>query len=91
MRIIIIIGFLLCFAGGCQDGTTVAPRQKTEPVVEPVRDYKKEMDEIRKNVKAEVKIKLKKDAKGIYSWEISGKDAQEILKTNEILRKRLDQ
>lgn len=50
--------------------------------------YKKELDEIRKSIQGEVKVRLKKDGKG-YSWEISGKDAQEVLKTNEALRKRL--
>jgi predicted secreted protein len=47
------------------------------------------MDEIKKSLKGEVKIKLKKEGKGGYSWEIRGKDAQEILKANEILRKKL--
>jgi hypothetical protein len=51
--------------------------------------YKKELEEIRKNLKGDVKIKLKKDGKGSYTWEISGKDAQEILKANEILKKKL--
>jgi hypothetical protein len=51
--------------------------------------YKKELEEIRKGIKGEVKIKLKKDGKGSYSWEISGKDAQEVLKANETLRKKL--
>jgi hypothetical protein len=32
---------------------------------------------------------FKKDAKGSYSWEITGKDAQEVLKANETLRKKL--
>ena len=37
----------------------------------------------------QVKIKLKKDAKGSYSWEIQGKDPQEVLKVNETLKKKL--
>ena len=51
--------------------------------------YQKEMDEIKKSLKGDVKIKLKKDGKGDYSWEITGKDAQEVLKTNDTLRKKL--
>jgi len=51
--------------------------------------YQKELDEIKKSLKGDVKIKLKKDGKGGYSWEITGKDAQEVLKTNEALRKKL--
>ena len=52
--------------------------------------YQKELDEIKKNLKSEVKIKLKKEGKGSYSWEITGKDAQDILRANEALRKKLN-
>jgi len=52
--------------------------------------YQKEMEEIKKNIKGDIKIRLKKDAKGGYSWEITGKDANEVLKANEILKKRLN-
>jgi hypothetical protein len=37
----------------------------------------------------EVKIKLKKDGKDNYSWELSGSDVDQILKVNERLRKQL--
>ena len=37
----------------------------------------------------EVKIKLKKDGKENYSWELSGSDVDQILKVNEKLRKQL--
>ncbi|MFB3886048.1 MAG: hypothetical protein ACE144_12530 [Thermodesulfobacteriota bacterium] len=37
----------------------------------------------------DVRIRLKKDGKAGYSWEISGSDADQILKVNEKLRKRL--
>jgi hypothetical protein len=37
----------------------------------------------------EVKIKLKKDGKDGYSWELTGSDADQILKVNEKLRKQL--
>jgi len=36
-----------------------------------------------------VKIKLRRDGKDIYSWELSGSDADQILKVNEKLRKGL--
>ena len=38
---------------------------------------------------SEVKIKLKKDAKDGYSWELSGSDVDQILKVNGKLRKQL--
>jgi hypothetical protein len=37
----------------------------------------------------EVKIKLKKDGKDNYSWELSGSDVDQVLKVNERLRKQL--
>jgi hypothetical protein len=37
----------------------------------------------------EVKIRLKRDGKDSYSWELSGSDADQILKVNDKLRKRL--
>jgi hypothetical protein len=37
----------------------------------------------------EVKIKLKKNGKDNYSWELSGSDADQVLKVNEKLRKQL--
>jgi hypothetical protein len=37
----------------------------------------------------EVKIRLKKDGKEAYSWELAGSDADQILKVNEKLRKGL--
>jgi hypothetical protein len=37
----------------------------------------------------EVKIKLKRDGKDNYSWEINGSDVNQVLKVNERLRKQL--
>ena len=37
----------------------------------------------------EVKIKLKRDGKDNYSWELSGSDVDQVLKVNEKLRKQL--
>jgi hypothetical protein len=37
----------------------------------------------------EVKIRLRRDGKDNYSWELSGSDADQILKVNEKLRKKV--
>jgi hypothetical protein len=37
----------------------------------------------------EVKIKLKKDGKDSYSWELTGSDVDQVLRVNEKLRKQL--
>lgn len=83
----IALGFLLLL--GCsKPPETVLPKTAAEPQNED--QYRRELDEIRKTIKGEVKIKLKKDGKGdFYSWEISGKDAGEVLKTNDTLVKKL--
>lgn len=84
---------LLClfFLFSCNKATEVTT-EKQNPAEDQTSDasYRKEMDDIRKNLKGEVKIKLKKDVKGGYGWEIAGKDPQEILKANDALRKKLD-
>ena len=38
----------------------------------------------------EVKIRLKKDSKDGYSWELNGSDVDQILRVNEKLRKQLE-
>ena len=67
----------------------MAPKPKAAEGEAADVQYKKEMDEIKKSLKSDLKIKLKRDGKGAYVWEITGKDPQEILKANEVLRKRL--
>jgi hypothetical protein len=90
MRFLMI--FLLIFLLiSCSKGTDVTSKQNVADEKRDEVQYKKEMDELKKNIKGEVKIKLKKDGKGVYSWEIAGKDAYEILKTNDILRKKLNE
>ncbi len=73
---------------GCTGSTDVTPAKKVDDAQKDAT-YQKEMDEVRKSIKSEVKIKLKKDGKGTYSWEIQGKDPQEVLRVNETLRKKL--
>jgi hypothetical protein len=73
----------------CNKGTDVPLQQKASEGQGMEVQYQKELDEIKKSLKGDVKIKLKKEGKGGYSWEITGKDAQEVLKTNDALRKRL--
>ena len=79
---------MLLFSCNSGSRVDVPNQQKTGSDINGEVQYKNELDEIRKSIKGETKIKVKKDAKG-YSWEITGKDAQEILKANDALRKRL--
>lgn len=89
MRIITIaLIFSIIFLAGCNRRADVGEPPKELPALSP-DGYKKELEEIRKGIRTETKIKLKKDGKGSYSWEIQGKDAQEILKVNDTLKKKL--
>jgi len=78
------------FLFSCNNGSRVdiPDKQRTGSDISREVQNENELDEIRKSIKGETKIKVKKDAKG-YSWEITGKDAHEILKANDILRKKL--
>lgn len=86
----VLFAVLFMLLASCNSGGRVdAPnQQKPESDINVEDQYKKELDEIRKSIKEEIKIKVKKDVKG-YSWEITGKDTQEVLKANDALRKRL--
>jgi hypothetical protein len=86
----VLFGVLLMLLFSCNSGrrVDVPNQQKTGTDINGEVQNKNELDEIRKSIKGETKIKVKKDAKG-YSWEITGKDAHEVLKANDILRKKL--
>ena len=79
---------IVILLASCTGTADVTPGKKGDETQKDAA-YQKEMDELRKSIKSEVKIKLKKDAKGGYSWEIQGKDPQEVLRVNETLRKKL--
>jgi hypothetical protein len=88
MKNVVFFGVLLMLLFSCNSKVDVPNQQKTGNDINAEVQNKNELDEIRKSIKGETKIKVKKDAKG-YSWEITGKDAQEVLKANDVLRKRL--
>ena len=83
----IALAFLLL--GACTKPSD-APSFKNAQDARGDEQYRKEIEEIRKDIRGDLKIKLKKDGKGnFYSWEISGKDAGEVLKANDVLVKKL--
>ncbi len=87
MKSTFLIGILLFLLSSCDSRIDVPHQQKPENENNKVQ-YQKELEEIKESIKSETKIKVKKDAKG-YSWEITGKDPQQILKANDALKKRL--
>ncbi len=63
---------------------------KPESATAPKMIVEKEKERKEDPLPPEVKIRLKRDGKDNYSWELSGSDADEILKVNEKLKKRLN-
>ncbi|HNS14404.1 MAG TPA: hypothetical protein PKM08_03640 [Syntrophorhabdaceae bacterium] len=88
MRFIAIL-LVALFLFSCGKGVELTQAEKRAGEQGSEERYQKELDEIKKALKGDIKIKLKKDGKGGYSWEITGKDAQEIIKANDILVKKL--
>ena len=68
---------------------SLPPQTKSESPSVPKVIVEKEKVEKEQPLPPEVKIKLKKDGKDSYSWELTGSDVDQILKVNEKLRKQL--
>jgi hypothetical protein len=66
-----------------------APQGKSENPSAPKVFVEREKVEKEQPLPPEVKIKLKKDGKDSYSWELTGSDVDQVLKVNEKLRKQL--
>ena len=76
------------FAIACER-QPLPPAEKSDPPPVPKVVVEKEKPEKSHPLPPDVKIKLKKDGKDQYSWELSGSDTDQILKVNEKLRKQL--
>jgi len=91
MRLAAIIFALVALFAGCTKSPETVPAKPPVPAVQKEDQYKTELEEIRKTLKGDIKIKLKKEGKGdVYSWEIDGKDVTEVLKVNEALARKLN-
>jgi len=91
MRFAAIILLLVALLAGCTKSPETVAAKPPVPDVQKEDQYKNELEEVRKTLKGDIRIKLKKDGKGdVYSWEIDGKDVAEVLKVNEALARRLN-
>ncbi|MCJ7705112.1 MAG: hypothetical protein MUO28_06185 [Desulfobacterales bacterium] len=88
MKQIIVVCILLAFMLTC-DGKPSPSQGKPEVLPVPKVTIEKEKVKKEEPLPPEVKIKLRRDGKDNYSWELSGSDADQILKVNEKLRKGL--
>jgi hypothetical protein len=84
--VILLVGLIFLFIG-CEKKSL--PPQEKQGNPPPKVIVEKERVEKEHSLPPEVKIKLKKDGKDSYSWELSGSDVDQILKVNEKLRKQL--
>ncbi len=80
-----MIGLIL---GACK-GNPAPPAGKSEtaPASQVIVEKEKPVKE--DTLPPEVKIRLKRDGKDNYTWELNGSDVDQILKANEKLRKQL--
>ncbi|OPY01058.1 MAG: hypothetical protein A4E61_01774 [Syntrophorhabdus sp. PtaB.Bin184] len=84
-----VLSIVVCAAlCGCGRYAEVGQAAKVQPAAD--ARYGKELEEIRKSLRGDIRIKLRKDGKGSYSWEITGKDAQEIIKADAVLTRRIN-
>lgn len=93
MMRLFIICIVLAILSAC-DGKPSPPQGKPEVLPVPkviVEKERVEKERVEKEelLPPEVKIKLKRDGKDNYSWELSGSEVEQILKVNETLRKNL--
>lgn len=80
---------LLCaLIAGCGRNAEVQERAKMLPAAH--AGSGKELEEIRKTLKGDIRIKLRRDGKGTYSWEVTGKDPQEVIRANAVLARRIN-
>ncbi len=87
-RIFLLSVALVFLFVACEKGSS-PPQETSEGRPVPKVVVEKERVEREQALPPEVKIKLKKDGKDSYSWELTGSDVDQILKVNEKLRKQL--
>lgn len=80
---------LLVFLSGCGRGPGMSGKPDSQPDKATSIENRKELEEIKRSIKSDIRIKLKRDGKGSYGWEITGKDPHEVIKANNVLRSRV--
>jgi len=89
MKKIIIVWVALIFAAFACSKESVPPQGKSENPPVPKVIVEKEKTGKEQPLPPEVKIRLKRDGRNSYSWELTGSDADQVLRVNDKLRKQL--
>ena len=87
-RVFVVSVVLMLFLVACERKSAPTESKSENPQV-PKVVVEREKVEREQPLPPEVKIKLKKDGKDSYSWELSGSDVDQILKVNEKLNRQL--
>lgn len=88
MRIQWALCIMILLLAACGRNSAPSPA-KSEGSSAPKIVIEKEKMERERPLPPEVKIRLKRDGKENYSWELNGTDVDQILKVNEKMRKQL--
>jgi hypothetical protein len=89
MVLIMIVCTLLTFTlTACESRPSPSPEKSEAPSVSKVVVEREKVDR-ESPLPPEVKIRLKRDGKDNYSWELSSSDVDQIIKVNEKLRKKV--
>jgi len=89
MRLVLVASIVVALAvASCENRSGPSPEKSESPRV-PKVVVEREKYERETPLPPEVKIRLRRDGKDNYSWELSGSDADQILKVNEKLRKKV--
>jgi hypothetical protein len=88
MKIRSILSVMVFLAAACGSNSSSSPA-KPEGSPPPKIVVEKEKSQREQPLPPEVKIRLKRDGKENYTWELSGTDVDQVLKVNEKMKKQL--
>ena len=88
VRILIVCMLVAFTLTACENRPLPSPERSEAPSGSQVVVERQKVDR-ESPLPPEVKIKLKRDAKDNYSWELNSSDVDQIIKVNDKLRKKV--
>ena len=86
--LLLICLFIVFVCTACENKPSPSPEKSEAPSVPKVVVEREKVDR-ESPLPPEVKIRLRRDGKDNYSWELSGSDVDQMIKVNEKLRKKV--
>ncbi len=84
--ILAVLALVALTLTACENRPPPSPERPEPP---PASKVSAEKERVESLLPSEVKIRLKRDGKDNYSWELSGSDVDQIIKVDEKLRKKV--